>query len=422
MKQAVVTQAIPGSATTQDYLDGTFSSDVKAALFLITGATATDTATAHGRIGIGITDFTNHRVVSESSQNGLVATNVTACNTRSGVASCIALVETNTSTFTVQATASSQATGARASFSDIDAAQLCSALLLGGSDIEVSVVSIPLTTGSDTNLDVAHGLSGEPDAYIVFNTGFSTGTQADGRVSMGFATRSGSTYTHASTTFESDGALTLGNSGVYAYVSDAYCGGRLTATSWHHGVTLSQSATPATTFYASASATLATASTWYCLCIKGVTAKCGVATLPTGTGSTALVTGMSVAPSVLLTLPTRITTVNSVLQNDDAGFFGLGLAVNNSTQCTAGGVSSDDNATTTNEKSYLNSAKALVTRSTTGTEVYSATVNSWDAGGVTLNYSAVAGTGTLAPYLAFGTQAAPVAGTPTMGRCIYILP
>jgi hypothetical protein len=115
---------------------------------------------------------------------------------------------------------------------------------------------------------------------------------------------------------------------------------------------------------------------------------------------------MSVAPTVLLMAPTMTNDLGTAVTSDEAGWVGLGMAVNNggTTQQVSGGFSSDYGGSGGNtvEKSYIHTSKALVTRTISGAEAATATVNSWDSGGVTLNFSAVSALQAYVPYLAFG--------------------
>jgi hypothetical protein len=138
----------------------------------------------------------------------------------------------------------------------------------------------------------------------------------------------------------------------------------------------------------------------------------GVLTTKTSTGNNADITGMSLSPQLVLYGLSRTIAINTSYSGvDDASNFGVGVALVNSgsgaTQYATTICSDNDASATsgTHAHSQTSNTEAIrILDANDGTADIEATVNSWDAGGVTHNYSNINATGRKIIYLAIGAD------------------
>lgn len=405
MKQALVQSAMPASATTQDFTDAGVSSDLKLALFFNTNAVANDTTTAEARIAIGATDGTNQAAYGTAAND-----NIATSNTRStGSASWSAIVPTHSSGTDPAAEAalgSVLSNGVRLSWSDIDNQQLINALLLSGSDVQAAVNTATFSgTGPPQTVTVTPGFT--PDVVILLTHCGASATNGAGNFSIGFYDRVANAY--------------AGQAGFYVSSLSAAGSAQLLSTAWavaqvDGSAAVVWSATVGNFTATQFDITTATAATSdiitaISLKITNGVYKVGFADTPTSTGNSALVTGMSAAPSCVLWLLSRMTAVGTGSQLDPAGVLGLGVSVNNngSTQQMYAVAQEDDASDPTVDKCQTGNAESIRILDAAGVADVQATVQSWDSGGVTLNFSNINASAFKIGYLAIGAAAA--AGT-----------
>lgn len=399
LKQAIVQAAAPGSTGTQDFTDAVFASDCKAAIFISSKASAVDTATRSVSFSVGMTASTGPSSASLAAWSGDDGAGNTDCVTSTVITtSCYRVRDFNS----VEGEAiidSFLPDGVRINWSNASPyGELVTALLLGG-DIEANIVSATWT--AETVKTVSHGLSGAPE-IIIGLIGVASGVQA----SIGWWASTGPTYGYANL-YSADASATT------SVHSAANTDGLLaTKTTGSVTRTFTIGSVDGTTFDCTASASWASGiAVFLCLRSTGATplvAQAGAFTTKiSSTGTEVEVSGMSVAPSVLLCIPTLLTSLG-VLSNDST--YGLMASVNNAGSTQYGGstliedygAEPDDAAGQPYCRTTADSA--LVMMAVDGSEDVVATVSSWDSGGVTLNYSNIGASAFQVPYLAFGVS------------------
>lgn len=397
LKVAVV-QAAAGAGTppfNQDFTDGTagFSSDVRAALFIGSRATANHASAGAAQFNIGLAARTggNTQATASFRVNDGVSGGNQAGNFGS-TSYAYSLANTSYGSDGECAVGSWLSNGVRMSWSDQSIGELITAILIGG-DVEARVVSATFTNAAapDTRT-VSHGLSGAPEVIIAvcpgnYGSALSLGTWV-----------TGGTYTSRATYSNPDASV----GDVYGWAGSDSIATRLFTGSPVFSATISN--VGASTFQLQTDAP--NADTVYLLCLRGTTdplvAKNGVLDTPTTTGTFAAVAGMGAAPKLLLTFPSRQTTIGRV-SGDGGGAFGLIAAANNGGSQYGGvTVTEDDNADPTVAKCQSTDSQALRVLDIAASATVQAAVQSWDAGGVTLNYSAANVAALKVPYLALG--------------------
>jgi hypothetical protein len=131
----------------------------------------------------------------------------------------------------------------------------------------------------------------------------------------------------------------------------------------------------------------------------------GVATLPTATGNTALISGLPGRPQCYIALPTRMTQLNTISESDSAGSLGVSVAGTPDNVTTYQGSSAHTfqyNVATSSAHHQISIARGMLELLNTGATDAIGTLHSWDSGGVTINYTAGASGAFLCPVLAFG--------------------
>lgn len=342
MKAALVQAAIPGSTGTQDITDSNISSDFRTTFSFGGYATATNTLTAHAAIGAGFTDGTAQCAEVALFEDGQ---NPTDCRSNLDDSFAYAVQGLNSSTTTAECAPSSVlSNGIRLNWTDIDAAQLVNHLLLSGSDLTATVKTAVLN--GTTPVSVTHSLGGTPDVIIAIHHGGTDGALGSGSYSYGWwvrddAVAGGVKYGHV-TGRNGHGATTVACT---QRTSTSKIAAYHTGTSPVYSVTIQNAG--ATTFEVVADA--ATTNLVGLLCLRGIAAATGVVNLPTGTGSTALISGLpSTAKAALFLLNQNTSSVETSSTSDTAGVFGIGVAVNNNgtIQQMSACMSSDDGIVT----------------------------------------------------------------------------
>ena len=396
LKVAIAQAAARSGTGTQDFTDSGagFSSDVKAAIFIGSNATTADTATGQGHFRLGLAAATGGNTQAAFATISRTSTTTYAATRTVQTAACYTARSGTTTPSAVAAIDSWLSNGIRINWTDAsEENELVTALLLGG-DIEARVVSG--AWAAETAKTISHGLSGAPEVIIAINA-IAFGAQC----SVGFWA-TGGTYGYGNLYVEHNVATTNTFS---AANTDAILAVK---TDGAVARTFTISNVGASTFDCTASS--AHTGTLAFLCLRGtsdaITAKAGAFTTKiSSTGTEAEVTGMAVAPQVLLALPTLLTSLGA-LSGDSA--YGLIASCNRAGTTQYGGVSliEDDGITPTTAPPYsrVTADSALVLMGVDGTEDVVATVDSWDSGGVTLNYSNIGASAFQTPYLAFGIQ------------------
>lgn len=380
------------------------NNDMLGALFMSAATITDDNNIGSMRWSFGATDLVNNLNISMGAQDATAGAGIrsmlstTNCLfTQNGVGVQVA---------PVAAFGSSLATGIRLTTSAVTANRLHNTVLISGADAAMKVGSQYMASGS-TSAAQTHGLGGTPDVIIVVGSiDVPSGTnEVDGKgFFIGFydrATGNMSSVSYHATT----GANPTDNS---AYVSNASVGEIINAAgtpACHVTVT----AVGATTFTLTFSGSAGNNNMLGWIALRGTAAqmfsKTAVATLPTSTGNSAIVSGMGGKPQIVIELPTRMTAVNTAVNSDAAGSFGVSVQCSTDFTTTFQGMNATTfkyNVASSVAKHQISLASGLSELLNTGAVDAVATLNSWDSGGATLNYSAAAAGAFLAPMLAFG--------------------
>lgn len=427
LKVSVVSAvAANGTPTyTQDFTDATTfgGATPKAMIILGSRAVADDTSTSLGVSSIvGFAAGSNSAVMSHAD-NTSASPNSAAYSTHNTKA----YARTNTSgTMDGEATGAFIANGYRLSWTDQSAGELLKVILIGGTGIEAAVSTLTSNNGT-SGQTVTHGLTGTPDFIIAMNAGpVSNNSIGAGSVSpaMGFWTAS--SQLSLAETLNDDGLTTVSSGGIidstHAIAQHASGGG---ASTWVGAISSVGASTFTITY------NVAHTNTVYFLAVRStgtpLTVKASTYTTAASTGNVADITGMATPPQILINLLNFQTVLDTGTSSTAGSEFGVGVALKNTgTSSTQVGtlISSDhDNIATSggHGESRVSATNDIFLYAagggTTGTV---ATINSWDSGGITHNYSNVAAVSKIIPYLAFGDglstptfTSAPAVGTRT---------
>jgi len=282
------------------------------------------------------------------------------------------------------------------------AAWYFSTLLLGG-DIQANIVHAQLD--SDTSTTISHGLSAAPEIIIAMTELAITPPDGTGTLIIGFWAGSSSTQAGIGMDYPLTGDTVPGvvaqrveSASMIVKVSNTGPATTFVGTVANVGSTTFDLTTTANAFgYVSF------------LCLRGTTTplvgKAGVYTTPASTGNASMSLGLSVAPSVLLMVPSRQTTTGSLASDDTAGAIGFYVGANRSSSASSvyGGktaqidVGADPTAA---DRKYDTTRFSTLT--TAGADSVVATLNAWQSDDIQLNFSNVGGGQQKWVYLAFG--------------------
>jgi hypothetical protein len=414
---------VPAINGTVDFTDSSVTNDLVSLITFGSEAVSNATNSAAAKLMIGCTDLVNNVAFFAGGQADAAPASTT--NTGHTLSNTLCYMRASGGgTETVKAVLQHAndgiiSNGARLNFSQTDGGTyLINGLMLAGTDVEVKTSTITFAT-TDTSKTFAHNLTGTPGILIFFIGNQSTSFD----ISNVPLTRSIGIW---------DGTNSFGHSFAFsANASPVQGSAAITADLGHYifnnGVdfaTWSVSGVGSTNLTISRTATNTQPAEVIVIGIRALSgtlaAKAFQTTTPTSSGFSTIVSGMTGQPQVLLTFPTRLTTNGSIVTDDSAGSYGMGVAVNNAgtTQqmSTAATIKSGAGVTTTVAKCQTFNNKALSIVDNTGAANVLATVNSWDSGGVTLNYSQNSGGGAYEVIgLAFGITA-PSAQVVLMGQ------
>lgn len=386
MKFEVVQGVCPASTGNYDFTGSTPSSDMVGAIFFGSAATANDTNTAQFRFSLGATDLTNNVCVTYGYANGSASA---ACLSSASSTKCI-IQQSGSGAIAVQAAYSSTlSNGVRLNATTISSGRLDNALLISGSDVAMKVGSQQFIS-SDTSKTITHGLGGTPDVIILLCGSGVNGTDTSGpALSIGCWDRQSTNQ--SSVSFFSTAAVNQAN--ITAYASNATAAQLISSPSVV-AATCTVTNIGSTTF----DITLNTSSggnQFFCwIALRGTTAqmfsKNILTTLPTSTGNTALMTGMSGRPQAIISIPTRLTSANSLTNSDAAGSLGVCVAATNDYSASTQGASVHTTklgVATSLTAHQITTAYSVASLDNSGAYDIQATTGTWDTGGYTPNYT-----------------------------------
>lgn len=409
MKVSIVqAAAATGTPTfTQDFTDATTfgGATPKCAIVLGSAATTNDSSTATIQTTIGFVASSTQASIG-ISDNDAVSTNSSGYANYSTQAYSLPDFGGDT---VGDATGAMIANGVRLSWTDQSQSELASVILIGG-DVECAVSS--LTSNNTTSAQsVTHGLTAAPQAIIAMTPGQGSG-DATGNARYGLGFWDGTNSKTLAVSLNQPGQTTVTAAGHLSSTVAIGTKANSAGFVWTGAI----SNVGATTFDLTTSAN--TTSLMHFLSVRSTSGtalgvKAGTFTTKTSTGTNADISGMSQSPQLVLYALSRTIAVDTNYSGvDDASVLGLGIAAKNTgtgtTQYgTVFGCSVDGAATSTNHAfSRTSNTKAILIpdASSTCSADVEATINSWDSGGVTNNYSNIAATGRQVMYLAIGAD------------------
>lgn len=352
MKVAVVQQAVPTSTGTQDYTDAQFASDVKCAIFLTSKATAANTSTADSVIGMGFTDLGADAWVGMGGADGVATGDL---NGQLSGSVCAGRLTGNSGTIQISGTTSGQshpATGVRVNWTAVDTAMLCTAVLIGGSD-----VSADLVTGTFTNATapesvvVNHGLGVTPTHILCITAASSAGATRN-RLSIGAYIVAANTYVVHATDTSGTTSISPGS-----HIDTDCVAAEAGLSSVAYKVTLSSVGASSFTMTATGGATT---DVMYFLVLRVLNSVSATAVVDIPTSGTAtLASGLAVQPKLVLVFPSRRTASGYLAGSDEAGAFGVGVAVSGGNYCVTSSSDRQGTTTTTVEKCQTSNTESI---------------------------------------------------------------
>jgi hypothetical protein len=420
VKAAVIQNATLTTLTTQDWTDSTAvpgDTSLKGMITFGSYATANNTATADGRLTMGASDLTHNGAVSYSQVvNGSVIASANQTNYITNVGNL--LVASSVPNVLVKASVTSALTnGARVTYSNIQASQfLINAALVAGSDIGFGNNSVTLTNPT-TVISIPHNCGGTPDV-IVCQALSGVGALPGGAgiatdITMVYERGGGTTASHTfAYGFKTDPTKTA------AYITSAAAATGINVSTGASGNTFTIGNVGATTFDVTLSFDQGSPTQFNVFAMRGtsnpITAKCGLFTTKTSTGTSADITGMTQPPILVMYLPTRLTAAATLATDDTSACMGIGWSANNGgvTQQYCSSIVLPDNVAT-NQVAFSRTSnnRAGIILDNSGNILTDWQINSWDSGGITHNYNTSSGTAYEVMYVAISS---PVAGGATI--------
>jgi hypothetical protein len=403
VKVELIQGVCPGATGNYDFTGSTPSGDMVGAIFFISGAAANNNNNGSLRWALGATDLSGNINVGIGAQDATAGAGI-----RSMLSNTNCLTVPNgvgAQAAPVGAYSATLSTGVRLTTSTVNANRLTDCLLISGTDVVMKVGSQLFAT-SDMSKSITHGLGGTPDLIILLCSFGQSVNEGDGTgFSMGFWDRT--TTNQSSVSFR---ATTGANpTDQAAYASSNHAGQILAAASSSADVTLTSIGSTTFTITLSSAAD-ATNKYFGWIALRGTTqlfTKNILTAIPTSTGNSTIISGMSGRPQAYLAIPTRLVTSDAIVTDDSSGSFGTSVsATNNYSSTTTGGVSGTykDNVATSVARNMISNTIGVLSQDNAGALDVQGTVNSWDVGGVTVNYTNVGATLRQMAVLAFGAQ------------------
>lgn len=401
MKTEVVQGICPAGVGNMDFTGTSPSGDMVGALFWGSAASANDTNSIQSRFSLGATDLTNNVAVCYGYANGSASA---ACLGSLSNTHCVLQQSGSGFVAVVAGYSSTLSNGVRLNASTVASGRLVNALLISGSDSAMKVGSQQFT-GADTTKTITHGLGGTPDVIILLTGNGVNGSETGGPgVGVGFWDRQSASQ--SSINFYSTAAVNQAN--ITAYASNATIA-QLIASPSVVSATCTLTSIGSTTFNITLNTAAGSNTLFGWIALRGTAAqmfsKNVLTTLPTATGNTTLISGMSGRPQAVITIPTRLTAANTLTNSDAAGSLGVSVAATNNYSVTTQGAAAHTTklgVATSVTANQISTTYAIASLDNTGAYDIQATVNSWDSGGMTPNYTNAGASAFEAAVLAFG--------------------
>lgn len=373
--------ACPTSTGNQDITISGFGTP-KAALFIVTQATADGTAADHAQLMVGATDGTNQWAAAMTSENGLTTTDDF---TGQSTAACVNILDpAGGSADGVAAFSAWITNGVRINWSNAPAsAYLMTVVLFGGSDLSAYAGALDMadTVGSAVSVT---GVGFRPTDLITVKVGYTSthrpiavgvvhdesGTESQGYV--GIACRDGQTTT-----------LVGGIS------SSTMASGYLTGAVMYTEAEILDFGADGFDCYTRDSNTGATVIYFLALRITTYSSWKGAITTPTSTGNQAQ-TGPGFKPQFVMQLMSGCQSADS-LETSGLGAT-MGISVADASAQYSNSIAIEDGVTTSNAESLSDNQMAVL-HADDGSASVASTFVSFDANGWTQNFTAVSATG-----------------------------
>jgi|GEM_PF-5210434 len=417
MKPSLQQVQLPTSNTTFNVTDPLISNDWKGALMWGGAPTANATITAGMGFWIGACDSAGGNVNFVQNAQDAVTAGPGDTSQWSGCSATTAIRLLSNTLGAVSLSGGYNATlpnGVQLALASNDGiAHVANVLMFAGSDWEFRVSSTTIS-GSNTSAIVTHNLTGVPTGVMVVWAGNNSVLDAVGHhnFSMAFFDGANSVGMGSGIGYETTPTK------VAARVGTADMGHEITGGTSDNTTYTISSVGPSTLTLARGSQT-GVATTAIIIAFRNLTSTAAAAavvgTTPTTTGTHAVNIGMPVAPQVWLNLTSR-ATVTTLVTNDSAGAWGFSAAVNNNgtTQYGANVGTFESAVTTTVAKTQSSNAQASMALGDTGAAIFTSSVQSWNADGVSENVS-TAGSAYERISLVFGVQPTSQASTAAPG-------
>jgi hypothetical protein len=404
MKIEVVQTACPGANGNYDITGTTPSSDMVGALFFGSNALITDNNTGNCRFSFGATDGTHNLCLSMGAANNAAGAGIASQLSTTLCLQTATGSNTGGTTGPLGSFSSFLANGVRLSITGFVVGRLLDTMLFSGTDSQMQCGAQQFA-GSDASHVISHGLSGTPDVIILLVSLGQNGTDTIGTgFSIGFWDRTSGAQSSMAY-FAVENANPTDQTG---YVNSNWAGSIIGDGAFSANVKVQTVGSSSFTIALDSTADNTTKLIGW-IAMRGTSAQMSsgnmVATLPMATGNTALITGLPARPQCYIALPTRMTQLNTIAESDAAGSFGASFAGTPDNVTTYQGSSANTfqyNVATSSAHHQISIDRGLVELLNTGATDAVGTLNSWDSGGVTINYSHAAAGSFLCPVLAFG--------------------
>lgn len=422
MKNTLQSATSVAAASTQNFADAQFASDLKIQLYFGAGATAFGSSVANARLSIGASTGPSKNVAMSLHRSDASVTSAIVSNSQVTNNACVLLQSGGSGTDLLRAAVTASIATGQTLTPSVNGAvgDIIFALGLGGSDIEAAIVEQVTSTGTAT-YDVSHTLGGAPEIIIPLANGERTAANANfanGTMIQGAWTPNGQfgivckSLNNPATTTDNKGGAATANLGASLF-NDGTVNHRL-----------SISNVGATTFRLTLSTSGNANGVMEFLVIRGtsspLSAEAGIFTAPTAAGPFLLNTQVPSVKTVTLLFPTAITSPlvsgEVLVSGSQAGHCGVGFVVKDGSTIKQGAISTNSKAgvTTSVAKTRISQTSCLLITDGDGNVVSEAAATAV-AEDVALNFT-TANPAALVGYLSFGV---PVSGpTPVVATTV----
>jgi hypothetical protein len=385
---AVESSKMPNSPTTQTFTDVNIDTLDSAIVFFGRGTT-NNTVIEEGGLSIGFADGGGADLSISIHSDDAIGVN-TDERTEKSATETVQLANAPTNGALANGTSAPVTDGLQLTWTDINAEELIGAFMTGNDGAADAVV---LTLNNTNTVTVTHALGATADLIVALNTSSSGNANNIDSFSIGFYDVGSNTYRTMSHR-QSPAATTPAIS--TAYWNDKISVDHDNGGTVRIGVTVSNCDTDSCDFTAAGTTADSTTDTIYLMFYNfpsGTDVQVGDFVTKTSSGTQADITGMAAAPTAVLYstsfMPSSIAVNTTATAANEGEVIGFGAAVNNGgTELASTSMQSNETGAlgTTDTKSLF-SQSSISSLSSAGALGYAFGISSWDAGGVTHNYT-----------------------------------